>query len=68
MREDLGSSCLVKFNLLPFDSDVFIRVDYRIIVVACVDDITTAVSRSDINACIDHQRSRFKLTVCASVK
>ena len=53
---------------LPFDPCVFISADHKIIVVVYVDDITTAVSRSDINPLMDHLRSRFKVTVNGSLK
>ena len=58
----------IGFISLPFDPCVFISADHKIIVVAYVDDITTAGSRSAINCLIDHLRSRFKVTVKGSFK
>ena len=53
---------------LPFDTCVFISSDHKIIVVVYLADITTAVSRSDINRLIDYPRSRFKVTVKGRLK
>ena len=58
----------IGFISLPFDPCFFIRADDKIIVVVCVDDITTVGSRLDINRLIDYLGSRFKVTVKGSLR